>query len=394
MTPSGLMPRRTLASAACLTAAAVIGIVAVAGCGSSNSKSNTTHTSSSSADPVVGSAGGFTTRAFASGVGITINTPSGKTSIYQPDDITNLGSDIYVGFQNNVGTKGEPALKGSAGTGGLDSTVVEFSSSGSPVAHWQIPGHVDGVTADPSMGNVIATTNEDGNAHLFVIAPGSSQAVSYTVPTLPHGGGLDAISVWHGMTLISASAPANTGKGPAVYVVSLNPGSHAISVRSLFTNNATVTGANPGASGTSKLALSDPDSNAVVPTYAQRFGGQFELNSQGDLEQIFAADPSAAQLSMLKQSVAIDDSVWASGPSGTLYAVDSSADLIYKITGPFQRGAEYVSAAPCNANSAPTACPAPGYKSNYIGEIDQSTGAVTKVNVGAPIEPKGMLFVP
>ena len=38
---------------------------------------------------------------------------------------------------------------------------------------------------------------------------------------------------------------------------------------------------------TVKLALTDPDSNEVVPWAAPRFGGAFMLTSQGDKEQIY-----------------------------------------------------------------------------------------------------------
>lgn len=399
MAPSRLMPARPRASAASVAAIALVAAAAVSGCGSSSPSSSTT-TKSTPASTAVGSAGGFTTQAFASGVPITISTPSGTTSVSQPDDITNVGHNVFVGFQNNVGTQGEPVPKGTAGTGNLDSTVVEFSSSGSPVAHWNVAGHIDGLTADPTTGKVVATTNEDGNAQLFVIEPSSSQAVKYTVPALPQHGGLDAIAFWHGMMLISASAPGNTGGKsppsayPAVYVASLSSSGNTVSVRSLFGDEDSATRANSGQSGTTKLALTDPDSNFAVPAYATRFGGQFELTSQGDNLQIFVADAAGHQLSVLKTSQTIDDSAWASGPSGALYVADGSADLIYKVTGPFTKGAEIVGVTPCNANSAPTACPAPGYPANYLGEIDQSSGTVSKLKVGTDMSPAGLLFIP
>jgi hypothetical protein len=248
---------------------------------------------------------------------------------------------------------------------------------------------------------VIATTNEDANAHLYAIDPASSQAVNYSVPALPHHGGLDAISFWHGMMLISASAPGTSGKAapqpsyPAVYVVSLNSSTHKASVHGLFSDEASANKANSGATGTAKLALTDPDSNAVVPSYAQKFGGEFELTSQGDNEQIFVSDNSAKHLSVLKLSQAVDDSAWASGPSSTLYVSDNSADLIYKITGPFKPGMVITSVTPCDASNAPASCPSPSFPNNYLGQIDPSTGAITKFAVsGATITPKGLLLVP
>jgi hypothetical protein len=42
-----------------------------------------------------------------------------------PDDITQLGQDIFVGFQNGVGPQGQPSSSGN-----LDSTVVELTTSG------------------------------------------------------------------------------------------------------------------------------------------------------------------------------------------------------------------------------------------------------------------------
>jgi hypothetical protein len=405
MTPSrlmGLLRERT--SAARLVAAATVAATALTACGSTTTHtvtvSHTTVAPATTSGPAGPTFAGLTARPFASGIAVTHSTPAGTVPVNQPDDITALGGQIFVGFQNNVGPMGEPTPKGSQGTGNLNSTVVEFSSSGSPVAHWDLAGHVDGLAGNPATGQVIATTNEDGKARLFAISPASSTPTEYKVPSpLPHNGGLDAVSFWHGMTLISASNPGGTGgkappaNYPAVYDVTLNSSNHTISVRGLFSDEATAKRANAGASGTVKLALIDPDTNAAVPTYAQRFGGQFMLTSQGDKLQVFVADPSAKQLSVLKLSQSIDDSAWASGPSGTLYVTDGSSDLVWKITGSFQAGMEIAGVTPCNANNAPTACPAPGFTTNYLGEVNQSTGEVTKLGPKT-IQPAGLLFVP
>jgi hypothetical protein len=200
--------------------------------------------------------------------------------------------------------------------------------------------------------------------------------------------------------LISASAPGTSGKAapqasyPAVYAVTLNSSSHSASVHGLFGDEATATQANPGKSGKSHLALVDPDSNAVVPAYAQRFGGDFELTSQGDYLEIFTPKPSGGPLSALKLSQSIDDSAWASGPSGALYVTDASADVLYKITGPFHQGSEIVGVTPCDAGNAPASCPGPGFPNNYLGQVNQSTGAVSKFPAVIPINPAGLLFTP
>ncbi len=389
MTPSRLMPpRRGRKPAASLAAAALITAIALSGCGSSS------HASSPKT---------FTAHAFASGIPTTYPAPTGKVSAYQPDDITRLGGHIWAAFQNDVGPQGQPTPKGNPGAGGKLSTVIEFSSSGSAVKHWNLLGHVDGLTADTATGRVIATANEDANARLYEINPASSNAVYYHVPPLPSKGGLDAIIFWHGMMLISASAPGTTGKAPpqasypAVYVATLNSSTHTVSMRGLFGDEATATRANSGETGTTTLALTDPDSNEVVPSYAPRFGGDFMLTSQADDEQIFAADTSAKNLSVRKQTATVDDSAWVSGPSGAIYTTDASADLIWKITGPFKRGTQFVAVTPCDAaNAPPVACPAPPkFPPNYLGTVNQSTGTITAFKVGgATPQPKGMIYVP
>ncbi len=417
MTPSRFSPpRRARASAAGLCAAAAIAATALTGCGSGTSHSSTSSSTSASsttpaaaatsatptASPVKTTSGGFTSQVFASGISITFGTGTAKTPVNQPDDITKLGSDIFVGFQNNVGPMGEPTPAGNQGAGNRDSTIVEFSSTGSKVAQWQVVGHVDGVTADPTLGRVIVTTNEDGNPHLYAIDPSSPMAVKYQVPALPSHGGFDAISIYHGKIMVSGSAPGTSGKAapqasyPAVYEVGLNTGAHTASLHEWFSDEASAKRVNPGTSGTTHLALVDPDSNFVVPAYAPRFGGQFMVTSQGDYQNIFAAGTSGKQLSVLKLSQSIDDSAWASGPSSTLYVTDGSADLIYKITGPFQKGEQVVGVTPCDAGNAPASCPAlPKFPSNYLGVVNQSTGKVAKFALTSPaINPAGLMFVP
>jgi hypothetical protein len=121
------------------------------------------------------------------------------------------------------------------------------------------------------------------------------------------------------------------------------------------------------------------------------------LTSQGDLEQIFASDLGTAHqtLSVLKLSGSVDDTVWAAGPSGAIYTTDSSVDGVDKITGPFKRGSVFVAATPCNANNAPSTCPGPGFTTSYLGGLNPSTGAITRVSLGGPTAvPHAMIFVP
>ncbi len=189
-----------------------------------------------------------------------------------PDDITLLGKDIFVGFQNGVGPQGQASSDGN-----VDSTVVELRLNGDPVAQWDVQGKTDGVTADPQSGDVIATVNEDANSSLYTIdptAPAGSQVTHYDYnEPLPHFGGTDAISIYRGQILISASAPGTTGTAapqptyPAAYSVSLDPSTQTATVTPLFYDEATANVANldDNYGQPTTLALTDPDSNEVVP---------------------------------------------------------------------------------------------------------------------------------
>jgi hypothetical protein len=161
-----------------------------------------------------------------------------------------------------------------------------------------------------------------------------------------------------------------------------------------FADNATATVVNAANAGKKvTLALTDPDSNAVVPPGSPDHAGDFMLNSQGDQDLIFSA-ADGQNLQVLKLSKPVDDTAWATSASGSLYATDSGADTVDAITGSFTPGTAYTAVAPCNANSAPSTCPGPGYAANSLGMINLKTGAVSNVTEIGPVTPKGMIFVP
>jgi hypothetical protein len=119
-------------------------------------------------------------------------------TLSDPDDITMIGRHFYVTFQNDLGPQGQASPSGD-----LDSTIVEFTLSGHEVRQWDLAGHCDGLTADPYIGQVIATVNEDANSSLFTIAVGSGHVTHYAYnKPLPHKGGTDAISIYFGVRLV------------------------------------------------------------------------------------------------------------------------------------------------------------------------------------------------
>jgi len=397
-TPDSKRNARTLAAAAVAGA----GVLAAAGALAAPASAQTV----SAARPVTVAAGHqlhVTRIAYGKELRHTF-LPNGKGTAHtealsSPDDITELDGDIFVTFQNGVGPQGQASPDGD-----LDSTIVEFTLSGREVAQWDLHGKCDGLSADPLTGEVIATVNEDAHSSLYTIKPrtGSVTRYSYSEP-LPHNGGTDAISIYRGQILISASAPGTTGaaapnaKYPAVYVVTLTPWTKVAHVSPLYYDEAPAFQANGSKAGTTvNLALTDPDSSEVVPWVAPKYAGDFMLDSQGDQELIFDHFTGWHQsLTALHVPASVDDSAWATTRHGALYVTDGTADTVDVVSGTFAVGTMYSSVTPCGSNSAPATCPAPGFPANYLASTNMETGALTPVPLTGPVlRTEGMIFIP
>jgi hypothetical protein len=374
------------------------GLLVTAGCSSSGSGTGS-GSGSGSASP---SAASKTLSVKQIVFGTTLKhsyQPNGKGAaktehLTQPDDIVTLGGNLYVGFQNGVGSQGEVAPSGN-----LDSTLVEVTPAGSVVKQWDLAGKIDGLGADPAAGQVIATVNEDSKSSLYTISSGTVTHYAYIPSPLPHLGGTDAVAVDKGKILVSASAPGTAGhapaSAPAVYAITLNTAAKTAKVAPFFADNATATGVStPDTGKMVTLALTDPDSNVVVPSSSPQFAGDFMLDAQGDQELVFSG-PSGQNLQVLKISKPVDDTAWATSARGSLYTTDSGANTVDAITGSFKPGTAYTAVAPCNANSAPAVCPVPPrYPLNSLGTINLKTGAVGQVAVNGVVAPKGLIFMP
>ena len=164
----------------------------------------------------------------------------------------------------------------------------------------------DRVYAAEQFSNTVSVTDPSTNKLLGVIRLGDPQPGNFS-------------PLYRGQVLVSASAPGTTGTpttAPAVYSVSFNPATLVATVTPVFndTDPAALANAGPGEGQVSPLNLTDPDSNEVVPRVAPRFAGDFMLDSQGDLQEIFVnadhAVGAARTLSVLNLPVSIDDSAW------------------------------------------------------------------------------------
>ncbi|WEO94674.1 hypothetical protein A6P39_012040 [Streptomyces sp. FXJ1.172] len=289
------------------------------------------------------------------------------------DDIARLGDKLFVGYQNGVGSQGEPAANGTK-----NSTVVEFDKHGKEMAHWDVAGKVDGLGADKRTGQVIATVNEDGNSSAYTIDPDSKHhAVKhYHFSSLPHGGGTDNVSVRHGVVYIVASNPTadahgSTANRPALYKVTF----HGTTAKTtpVFDDNITATNLVTGKTGA--LNLTDPDSSTFVPRSVPGLGGSLLLDGQGDQQAVFVKHwgTKKQHTVVLPLSQQVDDTAFATSAEGTLYAVDSAKGTVVAITGHFTKDEAFVSA------------------KGGLGTLSLKTGTITAFG-NAVSSPKGLLF--
>ena len=289
----------------------------------------------------------FTVKVFA-------GAPSHAT--FGPDDITSLNGNVIVAWQNGIGPKGEAGPHKV-----LNSTVVQYRHSGSVANKWSLPGKVDGISGDGS--RLVATANEDGDSVLYVIKPGAAkknQVVQYAYKPAPDakgssavhtGGGTDSVQVVNGQILVTASAPTHSGRAATfrVTLATTKRGkvvTHVAMLASAFLGNSHATDAVSG--NTVSLHLTDPDSNALVPTGSgDLFAGDYVLSSQADDQLVFAAGLGSGHATLTRLALSygptgikagIDDVRWAPADNATLYAVDNKAGKIYKIRGPFTAG--------------------------------------------------------
>ncbi|HEV7183423.1 MAG TPA: hypothetical protein VGN33_02920 [Leifsonia sp.] len=296
-----------------------------------------------------------------------------------PDDITRLGASIYVTFQNGVGPLGEAAPSGATA-----STIQQYTLQGMPGKSWSVTGKVDGLTADPARKRLLLTANEDGNSSFLTLDPASSSAAKrYTYQGLTHGGGTDAISVTRGAIIVSGSNPSNPA-GPAAYRVTLE--GTVARLTPVLNDNSVATSANPSTAGKPvQLALTDPDSNEIVPRSSTRFAGSFMLDAQADKQLIFISperrDQDGRQVEPQVLSVAqpLDDTAFARHANDTLWVTDPTHDKVVEITGPFAAGQAISTVTP---DAGPT----------YLARLSLKDGSLAPIAELAGITPKGLLF--
>jgi hypothetical protein len=310
------------------------------------------------------------------------------------DDITPLATPgvdggrlvIWTAYQNGINPDGTPGTPG----GPTASTVAGYDArTGALVKTIPVTGKVDGLTADPALGRLIATVNEDSNSAFNLVNPATKAVTTYQYspdPAVAGNGGTDSIAVRGRQIFVVHSNPNDTTQA-ADYTVTLNNTTHTAVLTPVFFDNSPATDAVTGQPVT--LGLTDPDTNGFMPPESHRFAGQLVTISQGDGQMIFAhlglLGPRLTLLNM-KDNVPnnpppIDGMAVATEDSGTLYVVERGAGTILALkTNGWSEGTVFVGEANDNLNP-------------LLGTLNLFTGQITALG-NTVVNPKGLLFLP
>lgn len=302
-------------------------------------------------------AAGFNVTTFAAG-------PAGTSAV---DSIAIVGNNVYAGYGNG----GAPD-----GTGNTPSTIVEYSSTGAFENSTTVVGHNDGLRYDPTSGKLWAIQNEDANANLVLITPGTlAKSTPFTFSAAPHGGGYDDAVFVAGNAYVSASNPANNPNNqPALVRATLGAG--VVDTIGVLNGNAPATPLNPAAPST--LNLQDPDSLSLTQD------GRVVLDSQADSLLVFVSNIGTESQTVgslaLQNGVQVDDTAFAGASDQTLLVADKSTNNVYAITGPFGFDVGY---------SAAVSGPGAG----FVGALNETSGGFTPIVTGLG-SPGGEAFLP
>ncbi len=292
---------------------------------------------------------------------------------------------IWVAFQNGIMTNGTAGTPG----GSTQSTVAGYDeASGTLVKSISVTGKVDGMTADPGGGRLIATVNEDSNSAFNLIDPATGNVTTYTYnpnPAVSGNGGTDSIAVSGGQIYVSHSNPNDTMQ-PTAYIVTLDNSTRTANLAPFFYNNSKATNVTTGM--IVQLALTDPDTNYIMPSTSPSFAGNLATISQADGLIVFATLQTTPVLNVLAVTdnkpgnvPPIDGLAVTTSDHGTLYVVDASAGTIQALdTTGYPAGTVFVGEPNDNGNP-------------IIGTLDLTSGKITPFG-NTFASPKGLLFVP
>jgi hypothetical protein len=271
-----------------------------------------------------------TSSVFATGSAVGATAPDSITA-----GIVNGQSTVWVEYGNGADSTGAMG----------NSTIVEYSPSGTVKNTYSIPGLVDGMKVDP-FGKVWVLQNNDGNSTLTLIntngkmsGPFSYQAPPYVYgPYGPSGGrGYDDVAFLNGKVYLSYTNPMNPAD-PVLQILDQGnkPTSGPLTTSSIL--NATQT--NPLYTSSSQ-APPDIDSLKSTPS------GQLVLTSEGDKG---AGPTSDGRFTLISNPgpgqtitnvrvtnaggtnvLGMDDVLFPGASSGTLYVADTGTNTVWAV---------------------------------------------------------------
>ena len=355
--------RASFTTSLCCIAAALALILSA--CSTSSNQATATTPSAGTGSPSSQQPGDFGLAALP---GYTISLfarqPSGTTG---PDSLVVDNGFVYIDYQNTTAKDC---------TDKNTSTVVQYDMNGKMLKTYTVPGHSDGMRADPSTHLLWVTSCEDGNPKFVTINPTSGTVTPYTFPQpTPHGGGYDDLCFLNGMTFIAASNPNLNSAGvnvfPAIDKITLSNGK--VNLTPVLMGNATAT--DLIAKSKVQLNLIDPDSMAVDAK------GELVLVNQAGSQLVFLQNPGTPQQTVTSVPVGdqLDDTVWAPSSPGRLLVTDGTTGNTY-----------WINAYP---GTVYTQAPDDSGTVGFVGVINMTTGFVTPVVIGFA-KATGMLFVP
>ena len=292
------------------------------------------------------------------------------TGLSAPDSIAVVGDHVFVGY-------GDGHLPD--GSDGLNSQIVEFTMSGTPVHTYTVPGHSDGLKVDPATHLLWALQNEDASANLVIINSETHQQKLFTFGPTLHGGGYDDLVFTGCKVFVSASNPANNpNSGPAIVSVTLS--GNMVNIKSVLAGEASAI--DIPTDSTVQLNLQDPDSMTLDPL------GNIVLDSQGDQQLIIVSNAATPNQRVLRLplsyltsagpvAVETDDTAFVTSTQGFILFADKALNTVYKISrNAFSPGTAFTA-----ADGGP-----------FVGTVDFTTGVVTPIVTGLT-NPGGMMFV-
>jgi hypothetical protein len=287
---------------------------------------------------------------FASGSAVGANVSG-------PDSVTVANGSVWVSYV--------PSTTSSSDFTGA-STVVQYSSSGTILHTYTLPGSVDGLKINPSTGAVWALQNQDGNSRLTVIDPSNGNTTSYNyAPPVSAGQGFDDVVFAGGQTYLSYTNPT-LGTDPVLQTL------NGLTTPFLTVNPLATFSAHPS-------TLSDPDSLKADNQ------GNLVLTSGSDGALNFFSTSGAFQKSIsIKQNGntvgGLDDSLFPTAGNGVIYFTDTATNSVYTVNA-FDLSANAIYASVGSAHA--------------IGSVDPSTGIFTPVisDGASNSSPHGIAFV-